>query len=100
MALSPDLPNIEKLGGSGDEAKVHMEVIIDDTLLILFNNRLKFPSILIIYQDVIVSIYGLVVIIGFADRQLFCSSDDVIESYFSEASSFCTFSSNTMPNGH
>lgn len=43
---------------------------------------------LIIYQDVIVSIYGLVVIIGFTDRKLFCSSDDVIDSYFSEASSY------------
>ena len=58
----------------------------------LLYNRLTFPSVLIIYQDVIVSIYGLVVIIGFADRQLFCSDDDVIGSYFSEASPFCTFS--------
>ena len=55
------------------------------------NFRLKFPSILIIYQDVTVSIYGTVVIIGFADRQLFCTSDDLIESYSSKASPFCTF---------
>ena len=55
------------------------------------NFRLKFPSILIIYQDVIISICGTVVIIGFADRQLFCTSDDLIESYSSKASPFCTF---------
>ena len=54
--------------------------------------RLEFPSVLILYQDVIMSIHGVMVLIGFMDRRLFCSSsDDLLESYDSP-SAFCTAS--------
>ena len=47
---------------------------------------------LILYQDIIMSIHGVMVLIGFMDRRLFCnSSDDLIESYDS-SSTFCTIS--------
>lgn len=49
---------------------------------------------LIIYQDVIMSVHGIFVLIGFMDRRLFCSSEDLTESYQNPASPFCTISGN------
>ena len=54
--------------------------------------RLKFPIVLVIYQDVFISVHGVNVLIGFVDRRLFCSSDDLIETFDSPASPYCTFS--------
>jgi hypothetical protein len=54
--------------------------------------RLEFPSVLILYQDIIVSIHGINVLIGFIDRRLFCTSEDLVETYLSPASPFCTLS--------
>ena len=54
--------------------------------------RLEFPSVLILYQDIIMSVHGVMVLIGFMDRRLFCtSSDDLLESYDSP-SAFSTAS--------
>ena len=47
---------------------------------------------LVIYQDIIVSVHGLNIFIGFADRRLFCTSEDLVETYNSPASPYCTFS--------
>ena len=54
--------------------------------------RLTFPSVLVLYQNVIVSIHGVNVLIGFANRRLFCTSDDLVESINSGASPYCTLS--------
>ena len=54
--------------------------------------RLEFPSVLILYQDIIVSIHGVNVLIGFMDRRLFCTSEDLVETYMSSASPYCTLS--------
>ena len=62
-------------------------------LFTMFNTcRLEFPSVLILYQDMIVSIHGINVLIGFIDRRLFCTSEDLVETYMSSASPFCTLS--------
>ena len=55
--------------------------------------RLKFPSVLVLYQDIIVCVHGINVLIGFADRKLFCSSEDLAETLYSAtASPYCTVS--------
>ena len=54
--------------------------------------RLEFPSVLIIYQDIIMSIHGIFTLIGFGDRSLLCSSEDLVESYNNPPSPFCTAS--------
>ena len=54
--------------------------------------RLTFPSVLVLYQDIIVSIHGVNVLIGFTSRQLFCTSDDLVETYNSKAGPYCTIS--------
>ena len=53
--------------------------------------RLKLPSVLILYQDITVSVFGALILIGFMDRRLFCVSENLIKSYTS-SSHFCTFS--------
>ena len=47
---------------------------------------------LVLYQDIIVSLHGVSVLVGFADRHLFCTSEDLIETFNSSASPYCTFS--------
>lgn len=64
------------------------------TYVLNFSVRLKFPFVLIIYQDVIISVHGVFLFVGFTDRSLFCSSEDLIESYQNLASPFCTLSGN------
>ena len=51
---------------------------------------------LIIYQDVSVSVHGVCVLIGLADRRLFCTSDDLVETFYSPASTFCTISGDKL----
>ena len=51
-----------------------------------------FPSVLILYQDIIVSLHGINVLIGFADRRLYCPDEDLIVSYESPATPYCTIS--------
>ena len=55
-------------------------------------HRLTLPSVLILYQDIIVSLHGVNVLIGFADRRLYCTSEDLIESFDSTASPYCAIS--------
>ena len=57
-----------------------------------YSHRLEFPSVLILYQDIIVSIHGINVLTGFFDRRLFCTSEDLVETYKSPASPYCTVS--------
>ena len=45
---------------------------------------------LVLYQDIIVSIHGINVLTGFVDRRLFCTSEDLVETYMSPASPYCT----------
>ena len=45
-----------------------------------------------LYQDVIVSIHGVNVLIGFINRNLFCTSNDLVETLKSNASPYCTIS--------
>ena len=59
---------------------------------IVYPHRLTFPSVLILYQDIIVSLHGVNLLIGFADRRLYCTSEDLIVSYSSPASPYCTIS--------
>ena len=54
--------------------------------------RLEFPFVLVLYQDIIISLHGVIVLTGFADRHLFCTSKDLIETLNSPASPFCTIS--------
>ena len=54
--------------------------------------RLEFPIVLVVYQDIFISVHGVNVLIGFVDRHLFCSSDDLLETFNSPASPYCTFS--------
>ena len=58
----------------------------------LYSHRLEFPSVLVLYQDIIVSIHGINILTGFVDRQLFCTSEDLVETYKSTASPYCTVS--------
>ena len=51
-----------------------------------------FPPVLILYQDIIVSVNGVSILIGFADRRLYCTSEDLTMSYSSPASPYCTIS--------
>ena len=53
---------------------------------------------LILYQDIIVSLHGVYVLIGFADRRLYCTSEDLIESFDSTASPYCTISGKKSHN--
>ena len=58
--------------------------------------RLEFPIVLVIYQDVIISVHRVNILIGLADKRLFCTSDDLLETFNSPASPYCTFSGNSM----
>ena len=58
--------------------------------------RLEFPIVLVIYQDIIISVHGVNILIGLADKRLFCTSDDLLETFNSPASPYCTFSGNSM----
>lgn len=51
-----------------------------------------FPSVLVLYQDILVSVHGVNIFVGFSDRQLFCTSDDLVEAYRSSPSPYCTIS--------
>ena len=64
------------------------EVMLDTVCF----HRLVFPSVLILYQDIVISVHGVNVLIGFIERRLFCTSDDLIETLDSSASPFCTIS--------
>ena len=47
---------------------------------------------LVIYQDVVVGVYGVNIwLIRLADKCLFCSSNDLPETFNSLASPYCTF---------
>ena len=48
---------------------------------------------LVVYQDILISVHAINVLIGFADRRLFCRSDDLLETFNSSGSHYCTFSS-------
>ena len=54
--------------------------------------RLEFPFVLVLYQDIFLTLHGITTLIGFIDRRLFCTSDDLLETFNSSASPFCTFS--------
>ena len=54
--------------------------------------RLVFPSILILYQDILVSVHGVNILIGYMDRRLFCPGDNLVEAYESPASPYCIIS--------
>lgn len=56
-----------------------------------FRRMLEFPSVLILYQDIIMSVHGVSVLIGLTKRRLLCTSEDLLESYESP-SAYCTIS--------
>ena len=58
----------------------------------VYTCRREFPFVLVLYQDIIVSLHGVSVLIGFADRSLFCTTEDLIENFNSPPSPYCTFS--------
>ena len=52
--------------------------------------RYKFPSVLVVYQNITVCIYSIFVLIGYtAKEDLFCSSIDLTET-FDDPTPFCT----------
>ena len=54
--------------------------------------RLEFPIVLVVYQDMFISVHAINVLIRFVDRRQFCSSDDLLETFNSPASPYCTYS--------
>ena len=54
--------------------------------------RLKFPSVMVIYQNAAVSTYGMVILIGLMDRSLFCTSSDLIKALTEPVSPLCAIS--------
>ena len=54
--------------------------------------RLTFPSVLILYQDIVVSLHGVNLFIGYADRRLYCPDEDLIVAYEAPATPYCTIS--------
>ena len=71
---------------------IQLSVSVCDSYMLHHSYRLEFPSVLILYQDIIVSIHGINVLTGFVDRRLFCTSEDLVETFTSPASPYCTVS--------
>ena len=59
---------------------------------IMYIYRLTFPSVLILYQDIVVSLHGVNLFIGYADRRLYCPDEDLVVSYEAPATPYCTIS--------
>ena len=56
----------------------------------LFFCRYKFPSVLVVYQNITMCMYAIFVLIGYAAKEdLFCSSIDLTRS-FDDPTLFCT----------
>jgi len=58
-------------------------------LLVLSCCRFKFPSVFVVFQTINVSVFIVFVLIAFTNRELFCSSDDLVES-IDNPTPFCT----------
>ena len=52
---------------------------------------------MVIYQDVIVSVFSLQALIGFMDRDLFCSSNDLLQT-FQHSTPFCKLTGMSRQN--
>jgi len=60
------------------------------TILSSIINRMKFPSVLIVYQSITHYVLIVFVLIGYVEKdKLFCSSADTFES-FENPTVFCT----------
>ena len=58
--------------------------------------RFKFPSVFIIYQTITVTVYAILILIGYTAKEaLFCSSDDVRES-LEKPTPFCILIGRTL----
>lgn len=62
----------------------HYKIIHDyitESMHIIFSFRLKFPSILIVYQTVALSIFWLFMLIGYTDiKTFYCDSEDLLDN--------------------
>ena len=58
--------------------------------------RLKFPSVIVIYQNAAVSTHGVVILVGLMDRSLFCTSSDLTKALMETVSPLCAISGNML----